>query len=466
MDLGSVSGVWMNGRPSGLPEDIDDQLAEARYKKRVTPLEEDKSEKQELKESYTKLDETLVSFMQQAENMSSTDTFTNRLASSSNEAVATVEADKDSSTGVSSLVVNSLATAHNMLVGIEESDGILDADDEALISDDAELSFEHLGETFSYQTSENTSLRDLAQAIDEDDNGVQATVTQQGPTDDPGYVLQLKSEETGAGEKEITNIQANGLYAGETTQTSQAQAGSNASFTLDGVDFTWASNTVDGLVDGMKFELHAAGSSQISVQEDLESIATGIQQFVDSYNSTQDFIQESTKYDAEDDTAGRLNGDFMVRNLDTRMSRTIIEPVSGSGDNTFQYLSEIGISFNREGKLELDGEKMQQALTTDAAGVEKLFAGEKGVAEKLTQTLSGYTDDRDGILTYSMQSLDSKIERLDDRIQDEQQSVQRYLSNTVKQFTAMENAITKYQSVQDQLDSYIETWSQMNGSKK
>lgn len=463
MALGSVSNFWMNGRPSGLPENIEDQLANARRMQRVDPLEAQKEDKLELKETYASLDETLGTLHQAAQNISQSDTFNARLGSSSNEGVAGVKADNNAQVGSANLEVISLATEHNLQIGFKdgtgELDGISDPDDQSLIGDDVDVSFDHLGQSFSYSTADNPTLNELAQAIDEDDNGVQATVAKLSDGDDPNYVLQLKSEETGGGNKRIDNVSVDGLYAGETSSVNEAQDGENASFYLDGALYTRSSNTVDDVVDGLDIELKSAGSTQIAVQEDISSIEQGIAQFVDANNSAQNFIDKASDYDPDEDISGPLSGSSLVRSVDSKMTRNILDPVSGTGDNAFQYLTEIGISFNREGMLEVDADTLGQALSTDADGVKKLFAGDKGVAGKLANDLSAYTHSRDGILTYKMETIDDQVKRLDARIEREEEGVERYLERQVSQFTAMENAIAEYQSVQDQLESIAESWS-------
>jgi len=463
MALGSVSNFWMGGRPSGLPENIEDQLANARRMQLVDPLEAKVEDRQSLRQSYTSLDNSLESLVNAAEAINTSDVFNARLASSSDETVASVQAENDALLGSGNLHVDNLATAHNVMVGVDDGSagttlGIADPDDEALIGDDVSVSFDHLGESYSYSTTDSPTLSELAQAINSDDNGVQASVTNQGTDESPSYILLLKSEQTGAGNKRITNLDATGLCAGETTEAEEAQAGADASFSLDGVDYIRSSNSVDDVLEGVSIELNGTGDAQLEVGKNSQSVVQGVTAFVQAFNNAQAFIDKSTEYNPEDETSGKLLGSALVNSVDTKMSRSIFEPISGTADSAYQYLSQVGISFNRQGRLELDAAKLQEAVANDAQAVEKLFVGDDGAAGRLANNLTAYTDDRDGILTYKMDSIDSQIKDLNTDIDEAEEDVRNYLERMVTQFTAMENVVMKYQSVQDQLKSITESW--------
>ena len=475
MALGSVSNFWMGGRPSGLPENIEDQLANARRMQLVDPLEAKVEDKQSLRQSYVSLDNSLASLVNAAEAINTSDIFNARLASTSDETVASVQADDNALLGSGNLHVDNLATAHNLMVGVENTevgkvDGIADPDDETLIGDGVSVSFNHLGESYTYSTTDNPTLSDLAQTINTDDNGVQASVTNQGTEENPSYIMLLKSEQTGAGNKQITNstgdpgvditgnLFLNTVGDGLTNEVENAQDGVDASFSLDGVGYTRSSNSVDDVLDGVSIELKGSGDTQIEVRKNSQSVVQGVSAFVQAYNNAQAFIDKSTDYDPEDDTSGNLMGSSLVNSVDTKMSRSIFEPVSGTSDSAYQYLSQVGVTFNRQGRLELDAAKLQEAVANDAQAVEKLFVGDEGAAGRLANNLTAYTDDRDGILTYKMDSIDSQIKDLNEDIDEAEEDVQNYLERMVTQFTAMENAVMKYQSVQDQLESIAESW--------
>ena len=487
MDLGSVSGFWMNGRPSGLPENIEDQLAEAKRMQLVDPLESEKESVTSQKEAYTTLNTTISNLAQASDVLDSEQIFDVRTATSSDETVAAVNADSGAAVGTSSLDVTQIAKKHNLIVGIDDgvSDngktlGISDPNDSSLIADSIDISFSHGGESYSYTTNEDTTLNGIAQVIHTEDNGVTATVSNVGTEDAPEYVLQLKSDTTGGGDQRITDpttgdpgicitdadenpaslfLDADGNP--QTNEVDQAQAGQNAQFTVDGVYFERSSNTVDDVAQGLTLTLQGKGESSIAVSKDYSGAANSIKAFVQAFNQAKEYIGLSTSYDQEDDSAGQLLGSSIANSLERKMNNLVLSQVQGAGSQSFQYLSEIGVRFERDGTLSLDEDVLQSALNQNAQGVEDLFVGEGGVAKTMEDTLKDYTRSGNGTITYKLESLDRKASSLDERIEDAEGDVENYLERLVSKYTAMEQSIQAYKSVQQQLDSYTEQWKNM-----
>lgn len=480
MDLGSVSGFWMNGRPSGLPENIEDQLAEAKRKQLVEPLESEKESVAAKKEAYTTLNTAISNLAQMADGLNSEQLFDVRSATSSNEAAATVKADSGAGVGTSSLEVKNTATKHAMIVGVDdgvadngETLGISDPDDAALVNDGIDISFSHEGESYSYTTNEDTTLNGIAQVINAEENGVSAAVSNIGSEDAPEYVMIMKSESTGAGENRITNsagesgvdISGNLFLDADgnelVNEVDQAQPGLDAEFTLDGVSFTRSSNTVDDVAEGLTLTLNGAGASSIDVSRDYSGAGESISGFVQAFNQAKEYLGESTNYDEEEESAGQLLGSNIANSLERKMNNLVISKVEGADSQSFQYLSEVGVQFERNGTLSLDEEALQSALSEDGDGVKALFAGEDGVAQNLVDSLKDYTRSGDGAITYKLESLDRKSDTLDDQIEDAEDDVQNYLGRLVSKYSAMEESIQAYKSVQQQLDSYADQWKNM-----
>lgn len=480
MDLGSVSGFWMNGRPSGLPENIEDQLAEAKKSQLVTPLEKEKETVKAQKEAYTTLNKAISTLAQAAGSLDSESLFDVRSATSSNEAVAAVSADSGAAVGTSNLEVIQTAKKHNLMIGVDDGTpdngqtlGIPDPDDADLIANGIDISFSHGGETYSYTTEEGTTLNGVAQVINAEDNGVTASVSNVGTEEAPEYVLVMKSETTGGGEQRITDengdpgvdlsgsLFLDGDGNPQDNEVDQAQPGQNAQFTMDGVFFERSSNSVSDVAEGLDIELQGEGVSILDVSQDYSAAGERIQAFVQAFNQAKEYISQSTDYDQDSEEAGILLGSSITSALERKMNNLVISEVEGAEKGSFSHMSEIGLRFERDGSLSLDQDALQSALSEDAEGVENLFAGEGGMAESMADTLKDYTQSGDGAITYKLESLDRRNESLDERIEDAERSVENYLERQVSKFTAMEEAIMSYKSVMDQLDSQTEQWKNM-----
>ena len=479
MELGSVSGFYPGGRPSGLPDNIVEQLVNAKRMQEVDPLQRDLQNVKYQKDVYKKLDSTLVEMAKSASKLNDSQAFQAKTASSSDSGVVAANADNSASEGTSSVDVTQVAQAHNHVVGTDGdgtadstvSGGIDDPNDSSLIKADMEVSFHHQGSEYSYSTDSETTLASLADTIDADANGVSASVSNMGTTDNPEYVLSLKSESTGAGDNRITKddsdtpeigveITDNGggtLFTAGTADQEETVTGQNADFSVDGVSYERQSNEVSDVIDGVTLDLKETGSADVSVSQDVQSVADQVQSFVDSFNKTNGFIDKQSEYDKEEDKAGPLNGSSVARSAESTMTRTLMEPIKGTSDEPYQYLSQVGFEFQRDGSLSFDSSEFKSAMQDNPQAVEKLFVGEDGAAGKMENALkNGFTDNIDGAVTTKIDTIDNRIDRLNDRIDREEQSLQDYRGRTVERFSNMEKAIMKYQGIQNQLGNWLD----------
>ncbi len=474
MALGSVSNVFPNSRPSGLPVDIVDQIVQARSRQVLAPIEGDIKLAEVRKDAYTALNTQLVNLYKAADALNTSSKFRSTAATSTNEDVATGLASSGAQTGTYSFSVTTLAEAHRQIVGVEDAEagvneGITDADKSSLIEDGVTLSFYHQGTEYSYTTDSDTTLNSLASEISSADNGVSAQALNIGTSDDPKYVLSLKSQETGGGTKQITT-DAEGtstgvslsstLFAGETTEQEATQAGLDASFSMDGVSFTRSSNEVDDVISGVTVNLKSQGDAQIVVSLGRAQITSKVSALVSAYNAMEEFYDKNASYNESTDKAGVLQGDSIARRAASSIDAIFRDAVPGTQDNAYQYLTDVGITFKGDGSVEFDTETFQDALAEDADAVAALFVGENGVAGRLRSTLSGYTDTYDGILADKMESLEDKIGDLNEDYDEAVEDLESYRDRLSWKYTNMEKAVLKYQSIQEQLTSIVDTWTQ------
>ncbi|WP_162508105.1 flagellar cap protein FliD N-terminal domain-containing protein, partial [Desulfothermus okinawensis] len=167
MALGSIYNAYPNGRPSGLPDDIVDQLVHVKQLQLLTPIEQDIQSEQARKDNYTSLSSKLIDLYQAADNIDTSSSFLTKSASSSDEDVASATVSNSAHTGTHSLTVNHLAKAHHLIIGVDDGDpatgvtqGIPEPDNATLIEDGITLSFYHNGTLYSYTTDSNTTLTD------------------------------------------------------------------------------------------------------------------------------------------------------------------------------------------------------------------------------------------------------------------------------------------------------------------
>ena len=119
-------------------------------------------------------------------------------------------------------------------------------------------------------------------------NNAEVGVTANVITDAGGQRLSLTSNTSGAvGGFTIASALTDATTPATTIGFTQAQAGSDASFTVDGISETSSSNTVSNAIPGVTFQLLSAAPSspvQIEITNDNTSVETAFNTFVTDYN--------------------------------------------------------------------------------------------------------------------------------------------------------------------------------------
>lgn len=179
--------------------------------------------------------------------------------------------------------------------------------------------------------------------------------------------------------------------------------GKNATIKFNGMTLTYESNNIN--LNGINMELKATGTVDVKVATNVDGIMEKIQKFVDDYNklledssklleekrykSFHPLSQEEKKAMHEDDVdlwmekakSGMLSRDENVtrtlQNIRSHIYKKVEYPEGIEG--SFNHITQIGITTEKYsrgtvgGKLEIDEEKLRQALTDDPEGVMELL---------------------------------------------------------------------------------------------
>ncbi len=266
--------------------------------------------------------------------------------------------------------------------------------------------------------------------------------------------LSLTAAETGKSGRML--IDDGGLGLNFTTiinaQDSLLQVGSNpaTAFLISSSD-----NSYDNVVEGIDLDLNNVGTSpaNIEISRNTDSIVTNVQNFVDNYNKYVDLSAELTKFDAENNQRGILQGDTITARvgarLDTALSRRI-----GTGNETIKTLIDIGIRVGAGGKLVFTKERLEDKLKDDLDGVKKFFTTEStGFAARFNDTMTSLTDIADGTFANERDVLDSSIQKNEERIADLNVLLESKKTRLLNEFAQMETIISTIQSQQSALSA-------------
>ncbi|MHA7833320.1 MAG: flagellar filament capping protein FliD [Algiphilus sp.] len=356
------------------------------------------------------------------------------------DAPFSVTASKTASTGRFEVETEALATAQKLRSG---------AFDPAADIGTGTLTFSLGGESFDIEVlSGNGTPDDIAAAVNNAENnpGIRATVINGASGDQ----IVFSSEATGAANT-ITVTASGGdggldalSYAGDgiNDNLTQIAAASDARIRVDGVEITSATNQFSNVIDGIDIDVSRADPGtnfNVDVRRDDNASADAIQRLVDAYNDTRRVIDQQTRYNAETGNAGALLGDSAVRSLSGAMRSALNIVESGE----ISVLSQVGIQTDADGRLSFDRAAFTDAMNTNADGVAALL-GQAGLSGRIDTAVSGYTGD-DGLLEARGDSLDKRLERIEEDRLALDRRMEQYEQRLRSQFTALDSIVAQLQ---------------------
>src|SRR5690606_19369451 len=219
----------------------------------------------------------------------------------------------------------------------------------------------------------NNTLQGLANEINEADAGVSASIINTGE----GYRLVLNSDETGtANAINLSTGAADGsALANFVAGVEETTTATDAVFTINGIQVTKSSNTIDDVVDGITFNLTGEGASTVKIEQNTAAVAERVQAFIDKFNALQSTISDLTSFNTETGQGSLLTGDSTVRNIQNQLKRVLSEVIPGLENANVRSLADVGITTDfRTGNLQFDSQRFQQQLLANPDDVTALFA--------------------------------------------------------------------------------------------
>ena len=264
--------------------------------------------------------------------------------------------------------------------------------------------------------------------------------------------------------------------------TAAEQGGTSARATLNGLEVTRPTN--DFTLNNVHFSLKATGNAALSVRGDTASVLQQIKGFVNAYNGVLDLLNGKLREERFRDypplldndpvrehmtdkqvdqweqkaRSGLLRHDSILSGIVSRLRADVFTPVAGLSAS-LNHLTHIGItpgSFADQGRLVIDEARLRQAIDQDPDGVARIFnqSGATNEERGIGHRLYGYLDasvkqltTRAGSSTqtssYDPSWIGRKIGGLDERIQRAEERLQHLEDRYWKQFTALEQAISR-----------------------
>lgn len=426
--------VYFSGMISGMDtEELIRQLM-ALERRPITLMKQKVSRIEEQQSAWRDVNTRLSNLESKLKELLDGDLFAAMKATSSAEEVAKATVRAGAPPATYRIEVKQLAQAHVVAGGEVAEDLTLSGDGTLRLQVGS-------GEVQTVTLQAGASLHDVAKAINDQAEGVRASVVN---VDGTSLRLVLEGLASGAGQEIVVEAQGGGALLTELglENLETLQAAQNAKFTLNGLEIERGTNEISDAIQGVTFTLQATGETTITVGQDVDGVVAKIKAVVDQYNSFYTFSQEKLAKEAV------LQGDSALIQLVSRVRSAFTEPIGQRADWTtggLNQLALIGVTTTREGTLTLDETVLREKLAEDPLAVQRLFTakedgGVTGVARRAVDLVQQYT--RSSGLISSRQSMyRDMIDDINDQIDSFELRLQRREETMRAQFIRMEQML-------------------------
>lgn len=288
----------------------------------------------------------------------------------------------------------------------------------------------------------------------------------------------------------VSEIGINSAVNSDYEALNAAEQAQDAILTLDGVQVTRNSNSIDDLIPQVTVEVLAAQSEalEVEVTPDYENIKNSVIRFVGSYNQLVrelnilarreteiidelEFLDDDERAQAQE-RLGLLQGETALSQLRNQLVNFVQNPYPTSAGRTVNLLSQVGIATNvggfnsggvnrsrLRGYLELDESQFDIALKDQFQAVRELFGSDtdqdlvvdSGLAYEIDRYADLYTRNG-GIIQIRTDGLDGRIERNNDELVNYNQKIEDYERKLRSDFGRMQGALNSLDSTTQALE--------------
>ena len=367
-------------------------------------------------------------------------------ATSSDPSIVSVSAQSTTLPGTYSIQVANIGSS-TTTIGNAGSTPVTDPSSQS-ISASSTFTLTVNGVDYTIKPSGNT-LTDLANAINDSDAGVSATIVNLGSNISPDYRLALTSTELGP-----DTIQLND---GTSDLLSTVQTGAEAEYTVNGNSTVLNSNSDQiTLAPGLTATLLDSAPGQnvtITVAATESNLANALSSFTQAYNSAVSAVMKETGQNG-----GALAGQSVVYQLQGILSQ-IAQYIAPSG--SVQSFSDLGLNLASDGTLSFDA---SQFNSQSFAGIQQFLGGltTGGFLQVANNALSTVADEKTGMLMTEFNNIATQITSEQNQVSHDQDLVSAIERNLQAQLSAADAAIAVLEEQNSFYSTLIQTQNANN----
>jgi flagellar hook-associated protein 2 len=134
---------------------------------------------------------------------------------------------------------------------------------------------------------------------------------------------------------------------------------------------------------------------------------------------------------------GAFAGDAGIASLERELNNMVRTNIDGLD------MTKFGITADKDGKLELDSEKLEKMLTDNPTQLTALFNGNEGLIKKMDKSLDKYLNSTNGVIKGRQESLDRQETQLTDRSDKISTRYDNSYNRYLKQFTQLQQVMSQ-----------------------
>ncbi len=391
----------------------------------VTALQKQVTKDQSKITAFGQINSSLTAFQSAVATLASSSGFQSYTATPSNTAVLSATAASGALTGSHNITVTSLAASQIQAAatGYTSTSTVLGLS--------GTLNFSSGSSTAAVTVAASDTLADIQAKINAASGNTfaSASIVNDGSTNPYKLVISASNSGTAGAVSVTDSLSTPFAFA-------QSQAAADAKLSVDGINITSASNTVTSAISGVTLSLSATGSTSLGVSLNTSAVTTNVQALVTTYNT---LFQQINTLRA---TGGTLQSDGTLLSLQNGLKNVFNAAASVSG-SSLKYLTQVGVTFQKDGTLTLDSAALNTALTNNYNNVVSLFSDStQGFGTRLKTFATNFLNPLNGSLASTTTSLNKQIDNLNSSIAHKNANLVLVQATYQAQFTALDTLMS------------------------
>ena len=299
-------------------------------------------------------------------------------------------------------------------------------------------------------------------------NGADLGVTAQLINTGSGFNVVLTGE-TGATQSfTLGSDDGSGNAVADVGFTNHLQTAADANFKVNGLTVTRSTNSISDVIDGVTLDLYTntTGAARLDLNRETTGIKDNLKGLVTAYNDFEATLKILGDAGSEvEEFGGALAGESLLQTVRTQVRDFIINNSSSPGTN-IKAARDVGISFDRNGKLTLDETKLDTALQNHFGEVSTMFtagANNQSIYSVASGGLAGDAVKRiekmllsTGLIGTQSKSATDQITKYKAELTVLEDRMEKLMTRYMNQFSVMESIVGSSTSMRESLKGSFE----------